>query len=311
MESFIEEYISSVNAEDVNEEILLERRISPYATLRPGDLAALLKLQSSIPLSGSALKSGWHHGPGGLETHVEEILKREEQGFSSDESGNEGVKDEELRDVVCRGDEQNHVPAVYTVRGLRRHEMPVVGVYVDKRVCPGFRYRVRRAGSNRFFFQNEARTLESIGMGYGKRLTFTGEQRNNNENYFWSDSEPEGYAFSIQAVDEGMKFLVMDVDEAVVGEGVVSRIHEPQEETTMTAGKDGVTKRVAVTLTCSVTYYHRHHYGLIDMMVHENQETISGEAVLHKSRKSRKASLVSVEGVFLQRVGQCKFIPDC
>lgn len=187
----------------------------------------------------------------------------------------------------------------------------VSGVYVDSRVCPGFRYRVRRAGSNQYFYKNEARTLESIGMGYGKRLTFTGDQLNNNECYFWSDSEPVGYAFSIHAVDEGQKFLLMDSEEAVVGEGVVASIHEPQEEISMNAGKNGVTKRVNVTLTFSLTYYHRHHHGLVDIMVHENQETISGEAVLHKARGSRKASLVAIENIFLQRFGECKFIPDC
>jgi hypothetical protein len=147
-------------------------------------------------------------------------------------------------------------------------------------------------------------------MGYGKRLTFTGETLNNNECYFWSDSEPEGFAFSIQAVDEGQKFIVMDSDETVVAEGFVDRIHEPQEEISTTSSKEGVTKHVNVTLTCSVKYYHRHHHGLVDVMVHENQETISGEAVLHKPRRSRKAKLVAIENVFLQRVGNCKLIPD-
>jgi hypothetical protein len=127
MESFIEEYITSTNVEDVNEEVLLERQISPYATLRPGDLASLLKLHTSLPFPGTGLNKLSRPNVSSSEKLLEEILEKEAQGLSSDESGDEGEKDEDLINVVCKGDEQNHVPAVYTVRGLRRHEMPVVG----------------------------------------------------------------------------------------------------------------------------------------------------------------------------------------
>jgi hypothetical protein len=135
MESFIEEYINSTNVEDVNEEVLLERQISPYATLRPGDLASLLKLHTSLPFPGTGLSKLSRPNVSSSEKLVEEIIEKEAQGLSSDESGDEGEKDEELTDVVCRGDEQNHVPAIYTVRGLRRHEMPVIGEFRFLFIC--------------------------------------------------------------------------------------------------------------------------------------------------------------------------------
>lgn len=35
------------------------------------------------------------------------------------------------------------IPARYVIPTIEHHEMPVVGIYVDPRVVPGFRYRVR------------------------------------------------------------------------------------------------------------------------------------------------------------------------
>ena len=34
-------------------------------------------------------------------------------------------------------------PASYVIPTLKPHEFPAVGVYVDPRIVPGFRYRVR------------------------------------------------------------------------------------------------------------------------------------------------------------------------
>ncbi|GFN84678.1 glutamate synthase [Plakobranchus ocellatus] len=305
MESFINEYIpSDFEYEGINsaEEVLLHRRISPYATLRPGDLATLVKLHQNhlchhpaayrpAPFCGSALP----------EDSDEDVSEEQAQ---------------EADDVVLKGSDQGHIPAQYVVKGLRHHEMPVIGVYVDSRVCPGFRYRVRRAGAvnnkgnSDMFWNGKARTLQSIGMGYGRRLTFEDDTLNHNECYFWSDSEPSGFAFSIHAVDEGQKFLIQDEDDAVLGEVCVEAIHEPQEESSMEAVKGRVTKYVAVTLTCQVTYYHKHHHGLIELMAHEELETVSGQAVMVRPKASAKASLQAIESIFLPRLGKCKFVPD-
>ncbi|RUS70881.1 hypothetical protein EGW08_021361 [Elysia chlorotica] len=304
MESFFNEYITSeLDLEGVGspEEVLLARRVSPYATLRPGDLAALVKLHH--------LQHGRHHH------HPAAYRAPPFCGSTLQEDSDEEVipKPEEVSEVVLHAADQGHVPAKYTVKGLRRHEMPIIGVYVDSRVCPGFRYRVRRTGApinNGYFWGGKARFLLSMGMGYGQRLTFQDDQLNNNECYFWSDSEPEGYAFNIHAVDEGQKFLIQGEDDAVLGEGCVEAIHEPQEETSMTAEKGRVTKHVKVTLTCSITYYHRHHHGLMELMAHEDQETVTGNALVVRPRSSAKATLQAIEGIFLPRLGNCKFVPD-
>ncbi|CAL1531423.1 unnamed protein product [Lymnaea stagnalis] len=305
MELFIQEYISSSTHDDVKREGLLERRISPYATLRPGDLAALLKLHStiSIPLSN------FGHNHGSHTHHSERIdtLFEKKHHLSTGDSDEE--QSEEL-EVVCHGADQGHIPAEYLVKGIKRHELPVIGVFVHKKICPGFRYKVRRANSKDFFWQGKARTLESIGTGYGCRLTFTGDKLNYNENYFWSDSDPNGFAFSIQAVDVGQKFLIQDTYDKVIGEGVIERIHGAQEVKSVSADRKGVTQHVNVSITCCITYYKRHHHGLKELMVHENQETVSGEAVLFKARSSRQGALLAIEDVYLPRIGQCTFVPD-
>lgn len=70
----------------------------------------------------------------------------------------------------------------------------------------GFKYQVRPVNSKRSLFGGNPVTLQAIGRGYGKRLTFASDNLNNNENYFWSDSVPEGYGFCIQAVAPGDHF---------------------------------------------------------------------------------------------------------
>jgi len=54
-------------------------------------------------------------------------------------------------------------------------------------------------------------------MGYGRRITFESEQRNANDNYFWSDNYPLGYAFSIHVVDAGLKFTIYDANRLALG----------------------------------------------------------------------------------------------
>lgn len=70
----------------------------------------------------------------------------------------------------------------------------------------------------KYLFKGKALTLQSIGRGFARRITFepVDSTLNNNENYFWTDSRPEGYAFEIEAVSIGDKFTVYDAN------------HEPQ-----------------------------------------------------------------------------------
>ena len=68
---------------------------------------------------------------------------------------------------------------------------------MDPRIIPGFRYKVRPAenNNNNYIFNGQPLELISIGMGYGKKLTFECQQNqlNEPENYFWSDSLAEGF----------------------------------------------------------------------------------------------------------------------
>lgn len=66
----------------------------------------------------------------------------------------------------------------------------------------------------RYLFGGKALTLQSIGRGFARRLTFEpyGCTLNENENYFWSDSRPEGFVFEIEAISVGDKFTIYDVD---------------------------------------------------------------------------------------------------
>lgn len=70
----------------------------------------------------------------------------------------------------------------------------------------------------RYLFGGKALTLQSIGRGFARRVTFEpyGSTLNENNNYFWTDSRPEGFVFEIEAVSDGDKFTIYDAN------------HEPQ-----------------------------------------------------------------------------------
>lgn len=103
---------------EMETEDLLLHRLSPYATLRPGDLALLLgiprqtgdhasrKLASSLFLNNA-------------------IVIDEERS----DDGERDNKELEERDLVVRGQDIGDLPAEYVVRGLRPHEMPVIGMF--------------------------------------------------------------------------------------------------------------------------------------------------------------------------------------
>lgn len=170
----------------------------------------------------------------------------------------------------------------------------------------------KNSNDDDFLFQGEAKILESIGMGYGRRLTFTGDSPNYNDCFFWSDSEPRGFAFSIQAVRKDQRFVVVDKNDMVVGEAAVIKADHRQEETSTQI--DDVTgrirKRVRVRLMCEIKYHQRPHRGLLELMSAENVESMSGDAVVGREKGSRKASLFAVENVCLQLAGPCKLIPE-
>lgn len=95
---------------------------------------------------------------------------------------------------------------------------------------PGFRYRVRRLRSDKYLFDGQALVLQSIGLGFAKRITFEGNSYNFNDNYFWSDSDPNGFAFALEAVRPGDQLSIIDGNGSLVGEVKVEAVPFLQEE---------------------------------------------------------------------------------
>jgi len=120
------------------------------------------------------------------------------------------------------------IPSTYQIPALRHHERAVVGTFVHPDIVPGFKYTARANGTTDFIFERKPKLLESIGQGYGKRLTFESEDILNNNNYFWSDSSPMGYAFSIHVIDVATTFLVYE-NEKFIGTCLVKSVHDEQE----------------------------------------------------------------------------------
>lgn len=131
--------------------------------------------------------------------------------------------------VTVRGNDIGDVPTKYTMTGLEPYEIPVVGTYVDPRIIPGFYYRVRPTDRKEHLFGGRALKLLNIGMGYAKRLTFQPDSLVNPENYFWSDSHPDGVGLEPKAVHTGMRFKIT-VDGQHLGEASVFRADMPQCE---------------------------------------------------------------------------------
>lgn len=124
-------------------------------------------------------------------------------------------------------------PAQYTITSLESHQFPVIGVYIDKRVVPGFKYRVRplpKLGKPSTMlpclFNGKGLTLKTIGRGYARRFTFEADKNklNDNENYFWSDNHPDGCAFELEVISDGDKFTVYDANREAQGIAEVLKI---------------------------------------------------------------------------------------
>ncbi|KAH3728057.1 uncharacterized protein LOC127852222 isoform X2 [Dreissena polymorpha] len=248
------------------------RKLSVYATLRPGDLdRALLKLTDiRRPLSDL---SEWTRDKRG---HCEVLQDRED------------------------------VPVPEQLE-IREHELLVKGFDVDKRIIPGFRYLIRYIGAREYLFNGEARLLETIGLGYGKRLTFQGDRLNFNDCYFWSDSSTDGFAFSVEAIREGNSFLVLTADLQEVGTVQVHKVDYPQKELGTRVENSAVTKEVRVRFACSVR--HRQTRSLINVST-QNFQVAEGVAELVKERGQKEATVTCIRGVRIETIVVCTLHMD-
>ncbi|CAH0715506.1 unnamed protein product, partial [Brenthis ino] len=211
-----------------------------------------------------------------------------------------GIKSSSRR-ITVNGSDIKDIPCQYTVVGLERYELPVIGTFVDSRIIPGFYYRVRPATSRRHLFEGRSLLLQSIGMGYGKRITFKPDTLNAPENYFWSDSHPEGLGMEPRAVHPNMKFTITG-NGGLLGEASVFRADLPQiEEKTEyvdVPGKKGkaVEKYIQVDVTCHVKLATTGG-GSVDSEVHLMK--VSGTAVVRKEPGQTTAKLLKVFNVGL------------
>ncbi|XP_063536452.1 uncharacterized protein LOC134746117 isoform X2 [Cydia strobilella] len=250
-----------------------------------------------VPVSGLAiLKKGRGNAAVSRVVNVAIGIKQLRKGYEL----KPGIESSSRR-VTVNGGDINDIPCQYCVVGLEKYELPVIGTYVDPRIVPGFHYRVRPAGCRRHLFEGRSLLLQSVGMGYGKRITFKPDTLNAPENYFWSDSHPEGIGMEPRAIQPGMKFTITG-NGGLLGEASVFRADLPQvEEKTEyvdVPGKRGkaVEKYIHVDVTCHVKLATTGG-GSVDSEVHLMK--VSGVALVRKEPGQAIANLVKVYNVGL------------
>ncbi|XP_047511849.1 uncharacterized protein LOC125054161 isoform X1 [Pieris napi] len=251
-----------------------------------------------VPVSGVALlKKGRGNAIVSRIVNVAIGIKQLKKGYEL----KPGIKSSSRRITVNGADVQD-IPCQYCVVGLERYELPVIGTYVDPRIVPGFHYRVRPANSRRHLFDGRSLLLQSIGLGYGKRITFKPDSLNAPDNYFWSDSHPEGLGMETRALHPDMKFTITGNGGLLLGEAIVFRADLPQiEEKTEYVDIPGqrgkaVEKYIQVDVTCHVKLATTGG-GSADSEVHLMK--VSGVALVRKDPGQNVAKLVKVFNVGL------------
>lgn len=149
--------------------------------------------------------------------------------------------------------------------------------------------------------------LQSVGCGYGKRISFAGPTLNHNTNYFYSDSHASGCAFSIVAVSNGDLFIVMNSAGRAVGQAIIDCVKSQKEVSSHITPEGSVEKRVNVTFSVLVQYSCQRN-GKLSLFSDKVIEAV-GIVVLVKAKVATKASVVRVERVGLPHFGMCLFEP--
>ncbi|VDH98704.1 Hypothetical predicted protein [Mytilus galloprovincialis] len=284
------------------------RRLSLYATIRGDDLKDLGNL------SGNGLNKQKIDKKVGTGLSLQDLFSQqkqlqysaggliEEESSSTDPLNRDDVSQIDI--VVC-----DQLGIEYTVKGIKKHEFPVIGFHLDNRVCPGFTYHVRDLRTDREVLEGEPRVLQSIGMGYGKRLTFKGDKRNLNDCYFWTDNNPEGYGFAIRVVSKGDNFVIYDSLNQSIGDVVIESVEGPQVEESMKCCKGDITKMVRVRFTCSIRYHNKLEQNLYDI-ANQDLQSLDGLVEITKSKKSKEAMVSCIRDVNISKVGMCTLWND-
>ena len=224
------------------------------------------------------------------------------------------VEEEDLLDTrsclqnkrQIHGSQIGDIPTEYSVPVLKPYELPVVGTYVDKNIIPGFVYRVRLNGTDEHLFDGEALRLQSIGQGYGKRLTFECDDLLENPNFFWSDSNHEdGFGFTIKVISEASRFGVFDWQGRRVAKALVTAVDEAQEIEHSQTENGNVELRVRVTFECRLQFTGDEH---VPECLRGNyiEVPVTGIVVSRKTPLSSKAKNIEVrQDVLIRGVGNC------
>ncbi|GFT80284.1 uncharacterized protein NPIL_246391 [Nephila pilipes] len=194
---------------------------------------------------------------------------------------------------IMKGADIKDIPTSYVIGGFEPNELIVIGTYVDKGILPGFQYKVRKNLGGEYLFDGKALTLETIGLGYGKRLTFQGESLNENDNYFWSDSRLHGYGFTLQAISPNTVFRILDTAiNKDIGRIIVNNpaISADTEIGTAVLDSGRIEKRVIVNFSCDVLL----SSPSTRQTVFVEDVSVKGEALLIRDGASTKARIAKI-----------------
>ena len=185
----------------------------------------------------------------------------------------------------------------------------IPGTYVDPSIVPGFSYRVRVLGRKKttYLFDGEALTLRSIGIGYGKRISFTSHSLNFNSNYFWSDNNTEGYGFElVSRIGDTFSLHCPNLERSIAEATVISLDILKETDMTVTDTKN-IEKHVICDVTLNVEYEGEPH-GVLSLR-HPETIRLQSSAVLSKARGQRSASLTHLDNVTVPGYGVCCLYP--
>lgn len=185
-----------------------------------------------------------------------------------------------------------------------------IGTYVDRRIIPGFRYRVRIMETNRWQFGGEAKTLAAIGKGYAKRLTFKADSLvDPNGNYFYSDTSDTGFAFSIECFSSSARFTVQNEEGRAVGMATVEETDVEQHEISSFAARGRIEKKVQVSFSCSL-HFSGSHGGMMSLYADTHSLPVQGLATVVKEKGLREAITVTVQDVMIPLLGRCLLVRE-
>eukprot|EP00795_Rhopilema_esculentum_P017639 gene17639-9283_t len=182
-----------------------------------------------------------------IQNEVSQRLHRAQTGIKASCSATYTSYSKEHAELILANYEEfSHLKA------LEKHELLVCESFIHDDIAPGFRYMVKENGTNKLLLGGQAKYLERIGQGYGRRLTFETEDVLENDNFFWTDSNRGGYIFTIEAISVGDRFAAK-IGKTEIGVATVTRVGLNQEIIDSVIIDKELRKRVKVEFECLMT----------------------------------------------------------